>query len=445
MTKRILYFILLLTIASSSYSQAIPVEVVQRDGNWTLLRGGEPYYIRGCGGQTHLDKVVEIGGNSIRTWGLDQLNDGLLDDAHERGLSVMLGLWAGHERHGFDYNDPIAVRSQLERFRRAVEKYKDHPAILLWGVGNEVDLFYSNTKVWDAIQDIAAMIHEVDPNHPTCTVTAGLDPEEVRLIKEKAPDIDIYGVNTYGELDKVVANIRNWGWEGPYIISEWGVNGHWESPTTDFGVPIEQTSHEKAKSFNERYSLIEGDAAQCIGSYAFLWGSKQETTSTWYGLFTLTGESSEAIDVLHRRWGGYPGNYSPVLRKVFIEGKEATENIYLTADDMAQALVDVEDPDGDNMRFHWSIVPESTDKKAGGDKESAPLAVRGSVKRGGSPDHLFRVPRKEGPYRLFVYAMDGNGHAGTANIPFYVLPRPKEAEQARGVQFKVRELDIPNR
>ena len=75
-------------------------------------------------------------------------------------------------------------------------------------IGNEVDLFYSNTKVWDVVQDIAAMIHEVDPNHPTNTVTAGLDAKEVELIMDRAPDIDIYGINTYGEVSIIRENIR---------------------------------------------------------------------------------------------------------------------------------------------------------------------------------------------------------------------------------------------
>ena len=80
----------------------------------------------------------------------------------------------------------------------------------------------ANTKVWNAIEDIAAMIHQIDPNHPTSTVTAGLDPAEVRLIMANAPSIDIYGINTYGDIGIVPDTIRSAGWQGPYIISEWG-------------------------------------------------------------------------------------------------------------------------------------------------------------------------------------------------------------------------------
>ena len=34
------------------------------------------------------------------------------------------------------------VTAQLESFKNDILKYKDHPALLMWAVGNEVDLFY---------------------------------------------------------------------------------------------------------------------------------------------------------------------------------------------------------------------------------------------------------------------------------------------------------------
>ena len=45
----------------------------------------------------------------------------------------------------------------------------------MWAIGNEVDLFYNNFRVWD-VEEIAKMIKEIDPYHPTMTVTAGIDP-----------------------------------------------------------------------------------------------------------------------------------------------------------------------------------------------------------------------------------------------------------------------------
>ena len=105
-----------------------------------------PYYVNGAGGDQHLDILNFIGGNSIRTWGTENAKE-ILDKSHELGISVCLGLWVGHERHGFDYNDEYAVAAQLQSFKQEILKYKNHPALLMWAVGNEVDLFYKNFRV----------------------------------------------------------------------------------------------------------------------------------------------------------------------------------------------------------------------------------------------------------------------------------------------------------
>lgn len=423
-------------------TQALHVQIERTaEGNWQLMRGGQPYYIKGVGGHTQLDKAVSIGANSIRTWSTDDAG-AILDAAEAHGLTVMLGLWVQHERHGFDYDDSAKVRAQLDYFTTLVQKYKDHPALLMWGVGNEVDLAYTNTRVWYAVNDIAEMIHRIDPAHPTITVTAGLDPEEVRLIKERAPAIDIYGVNTYGDIDGVRGNIRNYGWDGPYIITEWGPNGHWEVAKTQWAAPVEQSSTEKANSYYQRYrSAIAGDTAQCIGSYVFLWGFKQETTSTWYGLFSDNGASSEAVDMLHLLWRGRPPkNRAPILDSAYLEGHIKGADMLIAGNTRAHAQVFVHEPDGDRLHYVWEVVPESQDIRSGGDAESRPPALNNIFGNKKGNAFSFRTPKTEGAYRLFIYTYDRKGHYAYTNIPFYVTPSDPENPDQPFIQFKKQSL-----
>jgi len=436
--------IIVLFACSPCFSQAVKVEVKQVDGNWTLFRGGEPYYINGAGGLGYMEEVVERGGNSIRTWSVDGAQE-TLDEAHALGLTVMMGLWVQHERHGYDYDNEAANKAQLEYFTRMVKKYKDHPALLMWSIGNEVDLFYSNTKVWNVVQDIAKMIHEVDPNHPTNTVTAGLDEKEVALIMENAPDIDIYGINTYGEVSIIRDKIRKSGWTGPYIIAEWGPDGHWEVAKTKWSAPIEQTSREKAESYYERYNVhIAPDREMCIGSYVFLWGQKQETTATWYGLFSNGGQSSEVLDVVEKSWTGkWPENRAPSLDSLSLDGQKKGEDIFLIAEEMYSANVFVSDDNDKKLKYSYKIYPESTNTKSGGDLEKEPPAMTGLIKKKSNGTVTFKAPKEEGPYRLFIYVNDSEDRLAYANIPFFVNPRDKNMPQSSAVKTKTRELAIP--
>ena len=403
-------------------AEPVPVSLEQDgDGNYRIYRDGDPYFIKGAGGSSRLDLLVESGGNSIRTWNT-QNADSILDEAHKRGLTVMLGIWLEHERHGFDYDDEKAVARQKEEVRKKILRYKDHPALLAWGLGNEVDLMYTNTRVWHAVEDIARMVKELDPNHLVTTVTAGIDDVKAGLIKEKVPSIDYLSVNTYGGLDDLPERIRETGWDGAYAVTEWGPTGHWEIDRTEWDVPIEQTSTEKSGVYRSRYQNgIMADSERCIGSYAFLWGQKQETTPTWYGLFLETGEITEVVDAMQYNWSGeWPEERAPSILSFTIEGQSAHDNIYLNPGETYVAEVKGTHPHDTSYEVRWEFLPESTDIGAGGDPEERPETIRGLEEEKDGETLVFRAPETPGPYRLFTYLVTDQNRAAVANIPFFV-------------------------
>ena len=94
------------------------------------------------------------------------------------------------------------VKGQIEFLKNEVLKYKDHPALLVWGIGNEVDLKYGNFKVWETIEILAKFIKEVDPNHPTMTVIRSRSFKN--FSHKKILSIDILGINVYGSIENAV-------------------------------------------------------------------------------------------------------------------------------------------------------------------------------------------------------------------------------------------------
>lgn len=403
-------------------SGPVKVELRKLDSSFRLYRAGQPYFIKGAGGTDYSDRLAQYGGNSIRTWGTGDGED-VLQKAQRLGLTVSMGLNVTAERHGFNYDDATAVKQQLEKLRLEVRKYKNFPALLIWGIGNELNLHYTNLKVWDAVNDIAKMIHQEDPNHPVTTMLAGVNKKEIDYIKAHCPELDLLSVQVYGGLASLPEQLHNAGWEGPYMVTEWGPTGHWEGLRTSWKAPIEETSSEKAAVYKSRYAYsVERDKERCVGSYVFLWGQKQERTPTWYGLFTENGEESEVVDVMQFLWSGkWPSNQAPHIYSFQIDNKKVTDNIMLRAGNTYNVLATAFDPNGDKLNYRWELLDEATKVGEGGDHEDKPKKIENMLTNASNGVATLKAPTKKGAYRLFVYVTDGNKKVATANIPFFVI------------------------
>lgn len=400
-------------------ARAIPVEIRNESGTYTLWRNAQPYQVKGAGGRGSLDELAAIGGNSIRIWG--DASKAYLDQAHALGLSVCVGLWIQHERHGFDYDDAAAVEQQIAAHCAVIDALKDHPAVLVWGIGNEVELQSTNPKVWDVIEAVAAHAKKVDPNHPTMTVVAHAPVDAVAFITERAPSIDILGCNSYGGLKTLANDIRKTSWKGPYMVTEWGTDGMWEVDKTDWGAEVEPDSTQKARQLIEKYNFIQSDAGRCIGSYVFHWGNKQETTPTWFNLFLENGEKVEAVDVLQQLWTGSPPAVpAPRIDSVRLNNKSAHKSIRIRAGETVTASYNLRRGNSDHMRIRWELLAESNDKRSGGDRESRPQNITLQVLQHTGSCMKFTAPQESGAYRLFLYLYGEQDKAATANIPFMV-------------------------
>lgn len=401
------------------------VELKNTNGKFELLVNNSPFYIKGAGLEFgNIAAVAKHNGNSIRTWRTEngqQSGKEVLDEAQKNGLMVTMGIEVARERHGFDYNDELAVKAQLENIKKEVLALKDHPALLIWAIGNELNLRATNPKVWNAVNDISKMIHEVDANHLTTTTLAGISQQNINLIKERCSDLDLISIQMYGNLPDLPKLVREYGWEGAYMVTEWGATGHWEVPKTEWGAPIEENSTLKANNYLKRYkSGIESDSLQCIGSYVFLWGNKQERTPTWYGIYLENGKETESVDVMHFIWNNkWPENRSPQIKAYSLDGKTAYESVKLEAGKSYLAYLKVLDSENDSMSYSWEILPESVAIQDGGDVENRPKNIVFETVSQNNGSLAFIAP-VSGEYRLFVYADDGNGHGATANIPFKV-------------------------
>ena len=84
------YLFILFFLPSIAFAQVVPVKIVQSENAYQLLRGGEPYYIKGVGGLEYLEKAKEYGANSFRTWSTEDAKQHL-DKAQELGMTCSRG------------------------------------------------------------------------------------------------------------------------------------------------------------------------------------------------------------------------------------------------------------------------------------------------------------------------------------------------------------------
>lgn len=425
------------TWAGTATAAPSQVRIVESEAGYRLLVNGEPFRVKGAGLEIGDRRALAAhGGNAFRTWRTDNGQESgraVLDRARSNGLFVAMGIELGSERHGFDYDDAGAVARQLARVRAEVLRYKDHPALLMWVVGNELNLESWNPRVWNAVERIAATIHSIDPHHPVMTTLAGFDAELIGLLKARAPSLDLLGLQLYGEIAQLPQKLEASGWTGPYLVTEWGPTGHWESPNTHWGAPLEDDSSRKAELLVERYrSYIDADQRQCLGSFVFLWGQKQERTPTWYGLFLASGESTAGVDAMHYVWSGaWPGNRSPSITPIELQTRRAADSVVVAARQHLHARVTARDPDQDALEYRWSVLEESRAKTVGGDREALPRRVRLRFEQEADGSVRFKAPTKAGAYRLFVTVHDGRGHAAYANFPFLVERSAGEPDSQR--------------
>lgn len=404
------------------------VEIHYQNGRAVLFRHGEPYFIKGAAGTEHMDKVTLHGGNSIRTWSLHKA-DSILDQAERLGLTVTLGLEIGRPHWGNDFNywDIWAVDQKIEELRPLILKYKDHPALLMWGVGNEVKEYGGGKRflVFFILNRIAGMIKEVDPNHPTMTaVDVTSENHRLGTYKLLMPNIDIMGFNSFKGINNLYDKIygKN-GWKGAYILSEWGSYGHWEVTETEWGAPKELKNSEKRELMQSHWNTSQKDSVFFLGGYAFYWGFKHEATHTWFSLFSADGEETSSVQFLREAWSGKMSeNTAPEIKEMYIETKNGSENdnVYLANSNQYSAYVIAEDSDGDSMTYKWEIRQEENyfiNKSA----ISYPMEYLITSQEGTKVD--FSTPKDEGAFRIFVFVFDGNGNVSSYNIPFYVVTK----------------------
>lgn len=427
--KSILTIFLTAIVVVGSYSSSKEgAYIVKNDNNgFELYVDGIKTYVKGVGGTNKIELAAQNGANAFRTWGgsVESITRDV-KRAAENNMFIMQGISLPKNPASY-INEEFKAKTR-ESVRILAETFKDNPNILIWGLGNEIELGGENNDAhsWGFVEELAKIIKSIDSRHLVATVISH-NPGALDSIAKYAPSLDLIGINSYGAIGKVEEIVEQSSYKGPYMITEWGPTGWWETTRTEWGAPIEQTSEEKRIVYENRYNNYIYGSKRCLGSFVFLWGQKEERTPTWFSMFVesnvdglpLNGEKTPMVEAMERVWKRKePNQTAPVITNFTINGKKGVESPYLKKDQPIVGEVSVIDKEGDKLTYVWEILKEATVLGSGGSFEPRPDRV-GLVKTT-DVNILSTSVSEAGNYRLYVYVLDNSGFVSTANVPFQI-------------------------
>lgn len=325
-----------------------------KNGNYTLFANDTAFFVRGIAYNTNddwrngniplslsqLEKDLEgmkaVGANTVRRYGVSIYDDNLLQVAKENNLKVMYGFWFEPD---VDYlMDSNQVKAYIKQVEEQVLKYKDHPSILTWGLGNETwglmkhhftqpYLTQVRLEYVRLLEYLARRIHEIDPIHPVMTASEHSNELTCELIelRNNAPSIDIIGVNSYylqqvSRLQKICQRADT---SRPYLFSEFGPLGYWDNDFSRYNDKkelVEDSDYEKAYLYGYEWSnFVNRNRGYNVGGVAFCWSDRLEGTATWFGITDQKGRKKPAYFKLEQVWKNTP-SVKDSLPEFYIEG-----------------------------------------------------------------------------------------------------------------------------
>lgn len=241
-----------------------------------LFMNDEPFYIQGVcwnpvgkgdvhpggldfAGFVEMDaKLMQDAGiNTIRTY--EPITDtAVLDVLYEHGVYVINTVYP------YGGNSVKSVETH-------VEKVKDHPAILMWCLGNEWN--YNGLYVGDSlnqstkkINEAAALIKAMDSVHPITTVYGNI-PSGTTI--KQMPDIDIWGLNVYSGLS-FGSTFSSWSrrTDKPMYMAEYGADA-WNARTDSLDLEAQAEATQVLTLSLMDYSSVDNPEGVCLGGTIF--------------------------------------------------------------------------------------------------------------------------------------------------------------------------------
>ncbi len=278
--------------------------IVQKRNPDNSLSAPEPYIMRGVGWSpagigdsigsqfaswytTDIPLITQINANTVRTWApfpTDATGIAILDSLYEENIMVVMTV----DITG-DYSNQVNY-------------FKNHPAVLMWLLGNEwnYNQFYTyngdNNWCISEINTAVDTIHSLDPNHPVATCYGGL-PSSSTLSACSKPDLwglNVYNGISFGSLFSDWQSISS----KPMFLTEYGADAY------NKNIPgIDEVSQDTA--VKSLWNEIEANLSAQDTSKVCVGGNIFEFNDEWWKSGNPSSHDTGGFNVLV-----YPDNFA---------------------------------------------------------------------------------------------------------------------------------------
>lgn len=313
--------------------------------------------------QTDIPLMAQMGVNTVRVYhdfgtGPDAFK--ILDMFYQYGIKVIMTV--DSPKQGDNAN-----RTNISTI---VDAYKNHPAILMWQVGNEWNLYNYYGKFSDLNQSIqfteeaAQLIKSLDAFHPVTTAIGDFGALPTVNLPNLVPSIDVWGLNIYrnkslGKIFQQWSEMSN----KPMFIGEFGADAY-DHDTSAENQTVQ--SNVNAGLWDEVYFDLSAERihGRTIGGIAFEWndewwkndgadpnGPNIHNTSSepnggqpdkvndeeWFGIVDINRKPRSVYQKLQNRyWGGAQTvvvNPNPILKVTSLGASGEAGTVTFSLDD----------------------------------------------------------------------------------------------------------------
>lgn len=399
------------------------VKITGQKGSWVLEVNGKPFYIKGVGvgemagvgGEDYLKMARELGANAVRTWGTDQGTQEYFDTALKYGLMVDAGIWINFTKKDSEYTyigDSEHKQKKRREITDYVNKFKAHPALLVWNVGNEAIFFTKDEEERIALakflEEMVQLVHKLDPDHPVIYTSA--DTTALPYIREYVPSLDIFGMNIYGSIRIAHGKWDKSGLNIPYCVTEYGPHGPWDVKKDTNGASQDEPDQAKAAIYRNMAKELIGFKGYNIGGFVFHLGETTQESLTWWNLNYKLLKRPSYWEIYKIYTGSKPSNLPPritVLKLSKTKGIKPGE----TVDIAAEAV----DNDSNPLDYSFAVSTAQEGILRYYVNKEVPVKFENQ-----GTGFMMSAPAAKGLYRLYLFVNDGYGNVATANRSFKV-------------------------